>query len=161
MSTAPTTLLLRDGKPIFGDALAVVVGDDASWPSDAQHRVTLERFVAHPGDASASVRLQPDDDVGRLAPYLSRLHAVDVDFPAFTDGRGYSQAKVLRDQLGFTGEIRATGDVGADQVHYLREVGCDAFELRAGTPKEAVVRALERITVNYRDPATRRGSGSA
>lgn len=158
MSTQNFSLSLRSGAPIFDDNLAVVVEDDAAWPTDAQTRVTLERFLAHPEQPLASVHLSPDDDVGRLQPHLSRLAAVDVDFPAFTDGRGYTQAKILRDQFGFTGEIRATGDVGADQVHYLREVGCDAFELRPGTPKDAVLRALERITVNYRDPSTRLGA---
>lgn len=77
------------------------------------------------------VRLSPQDDVAALAPYLARLDLVALDFPQFTDGRGYSQARLLRERFGFTGELRAVGDILRDQVFYLVRAGFDALVLRA------------------------------
>lgn len=52
---------------------------------------------------------------------------IAVDFPAFNDGRGLSLAVLLRTRYGFTGELRAVGDVRADMIHYLRRCGFDSF----------------------------------
>ena len=62
---------------------------------------------------------------------LGRLHAlVALEFPKFTDGRAYSQARLLRERYGYRGEIRAVGDVLRDQLRFMARSGFDAFELR-------------------------------
>ena len=76
------------------------------------------------------VWLAPTDDPAALAPDLDALPVIAVDFPKFTDGRGYSIARFLRDRHGFTGELRAVGDVLRDQLFALAECGFDAFALR-------------------------------
>jgi len=86
--------------------------------------VTVDAFL---GQTNASaVRIEPGDDARDLLPHLDRIALVEVNFPAHTDGRGYSSARVLR-EAGFTGEIRAVGDVLVDQLSHLRRCGFDAF----------------------------------
>ena len=99
---------------------------------------TLLEEVPAP-DPATSAHVGPDDDVRDLAARLDRLATVTIEFPVFGDGRGYSQARRLRRELGFGGEIRAVGDVRLDQIAEMARVGIDAFEL-AGTPDEAGLR---------------------
>jgi uncharacterized protein (DUF934 family) len=75
---------------------------------------------------AAAVRLEPGDDARDLLPYLDRLKLVEVNFPAFTDGRGYSAARILR-EAGYAGELRAVGAVFVDQLGHLRRCGFDSF----------------------------------
>jgi uncharacterized protein (DUF934 family) len=77
------------------------------------------------------VWLEADADPAALAPDLARFNVVGVRFASFTDGRGYSLARLLRERHGYRGELRAIGDVLRDQLHYLWRCGFDAFALRA------------------------------
>ena len=92
---------------------------------------------------AVAVRIEPGDDARDLLPYLDRLALVEVNFPAFGDGRGYSSARILR-EAGFTGEIRAVGDVLLDQLAYMRRCGFDAFHPDRPIDAEAANEALER-----------------
>ena len=76
------------------------------------------------------VKLGPADDPGALAGKFGQIEAIAVDFPQFTDGRGFSIARLLRERYGFKGEIRAVGDVLRDTLFYLSRCGFDAFELK-------------------------------
>ncbi|HEX8961812.1 MAG TPA: DUF934 domain-containing protein [Rhodocyclaceae bacterium] len=73
------------------------------------------------------VWLGPPDDPAALAADLDDLAVVAVDFPKFTDGRGYSIATLLRTRYGYRNELRAIGEVGRDQLHYLFRAGFDAW----------------------------------
>jgi phosphoadenosine phosphosulfate reductase len=77
------------------------------------------------------VWLAPADDPAELAADLPTLPLVAIDFPRFTDGRGYSAARLLRDKFGYHGEVRAIGDVLRDQLFALEQCGFDAFAIRA------------------------------
>ncbi len=86
--------------------------------------VTVDAFL---GQSNATaVRIEPGDDARALIPHLDRLRLIEVNFPAWTDGRGYSSARVLR-EAGYTGELRAVGDVVIDMLAHLRRCGFDAF----------------------------------
>ena len=87
-------------------------------------QVTVDSFLEQTN--AVAVRIEPGDDARALLPFLDRLQLVEVNFPVFGDGRGYSSARVLR-EAGFTGELRAVGDIGIDQLAYLRRCGFDAF----------------------------------
>ncbi|QPC99417.1 DUF934 domain-containing protein [Qipengyuania soli] len=87
--------------------------------------VTVDSFLEQTN--ANAVRIEPGDDARDLLPHLDRLALVEVNFPAFGDGRGYSSARILR-EAGFTGELRAVGDVLVDQIAYMRRCGFDAFE---------------------------------
>lgn len=90
--------------------------------------VTVDSFVDPTfGQTNASaVRLEPGDDARALLPFLDRLALVEVNFPTYGDGRGYSSARILR-EAGYTGELRAVGDVLIDQLSHMRRCGFDAF----------------------------------
>ena len=62
---------------------------------------------------------------------LQNVQRIDLHFPKFTDGRAYSQAFLLRRRMGYTGELRATGDVLIDQLVQMQRSGFDSAELRA------------------------------
>ncbi|WP_324828171.1 DUF934 domain-containing protein [Qipengyuania zhejiangensis] len=87
--------------------------------------VTVDSFVDQSN--ATAVRIEPGDDARALVPHLERLALVEVNFPAFGDGRGYSSARILR-EAGYDGELRAVGDVLVDQLAYMRRCGFDAFE---------------------------------
>lgn len=74
---------------------------------------------------------------------LDRFDVIAVDFPRFADGRGYSIAYNLRARLGYTGELRAIGDVLRDQLFYMQRVGFDAFAPR---PDKNIYDALKGLT---------------
>lgn len=77
------------------------------------------------------VLLAPDDEPADLAADLAHLALIAVDFPQFTDGRGYSTARLLRERHGYAGELRAVGDVQRDQLFYMVRCGFNSFVLRA------------------------------
>jgi uncharacterized protein (DUF934 family) len=85
---------------------------------------------------ATAVRIEPSDDARVLLPHLDRLTLVEVAFPAFRDGRGYSSARILR-EAGYTGKLRACGDVLADQVPFMKRCGFDDFAPNA--PLDATV----------------------
>jgi uncharacterized protein (DUF934 family) len=89
-----------------------------------QPAVTLDAFLDQSN--ATAVRLEPDEDARLLIPHLDRLALVEVAFPKFRDGRGYSSARILR-EAGYTGELRAQGDVLVDQLLYMRRCGFDSF----------------------------------
>lgn len=73
-----------------------------------------------------AVQLAPGDDATTLEAWLDELALVAVTFPAFNDGRAFSQAVLLRQRLGYDGEIRALGDILIDQVAYMLRCGVDS-----------------------------------
>lgn len=93
--------------------------------------------------------LQPDDDVEALRNCLYSLPLIAVDFPSFRDGRGYSQAYLLRSRLGWVGELRAVGDVLRDQLAHMRQCGFDAFAVRADKSAEDALKGLAGLSVLY------------
>ncbi|MBK1667646.1 hypothetical protein CKO28_06310 [Rhodovibrio sodomensis] len=103
-------------------------------------------------NAALGVRLPNDRPVEEIAQDLHKLDAVVLEFPAFKDGRAYSQARLLRQRHGFEGEIRATGDVLQDQAIFLVRCGFDRFDVDPATA-EAWQRALQRISVVYQKAA--------
>jgi uncharacterized protein (DUF934 family) len=96
------------------------------------------------------VLLRSVDPVEELAGDLPRLDLVAVEFPTPSDGRGYSAGRLLRERLGFRGELRAVGaGVRQDQVFLLARCGFDAIELASTEDPEAARRALDRYDVGY------------
>jgi uncharacterized protein (DUF934 family) len=100
------------------------------------------------------VRIAPADPVEALAGVLPQLSLVAIEFPGPGDGRGYSQARLLRGRLGFEGELRAVGaGVRQDQLFLMARCGFDAFELADGEDPRAARRALLRYDVAYQPGA--------
>jgi len=103
--------------------------------ASARYLVTLETFLAF-ADAQREeiisrigVELQPGEAVDALLPYLARLPLIALAFPAYTDGRSYSKAQLLKERHGYQGELRATGDILLDQVAHMLRVGFTSLEV--------------------------------
>ncbi len=125
--------------------------DDAATDEPA---VTLDSFLDDQTNATA-VRLESGDDARALIPYLDRLALVEVSFPGFRDGRGYSSARVLR-EAGYAGELRAQGDVLVDQISFMRRCGFDSFAPQAEVDEAVLKASLDRYEFHYQaaaDPA--------
>lgn len=90
---------------------------------------------------ATAVRIEPGDDARLLLPFLDRLALIEVNFPSFADGRGYSAARILR-EAGFEGELRAVGDVLIDQLSHMRRCGFDAFAPEKPLDEEDAARAF-------------------
>ncbi|MFC4294622.1 DUF934 domain-containing protein [Novosphingobium tardum] len=112
--------------------------------------VTLDAFTGQP-DATA-VRLEAGDDARALIPFLDRLRLIEIAFPRFRDGRGYSAARILREN-GYTGELRAQGDVLVDQLLFMRRCGFDSFAPEAPLDPSAVADAFARFPDYYQTAA--------
>jgi uncharacterized protein (DUF934 family) len=111
---------------------------------------TLDDFL---GQSNATaVRLEAGEDARALIPYLDRLALIEIAFPAFRDGRGYSAARILR-EAGYTGELRAQGDILLDQVIDYRRCGFDALASEAPLDPQAVETALARFPHVYQKAA--------
>lgn len=115
-----------------------------------QPAVTLDAFLEQSN--ATAVRLEPDEDARLLIPYLDRLALVEIAFPKFRDGRGYSSARILR-EAGFTGELRAQGDVLVDQIAFMRRCGFDSFAPEKSLNMDDVAAALDRYADVYQPAA--------
>jgi uncharacterized protein (DUF934 family) len=113
--------------------------------------VTLDSFLADQTNATA-VRLESGDDARALIPFLDRLSLVEVSFPVYRDGRGYSSARVLR-EAGYAGELRAAGDVLVDQVAFMRRCGFDSFAPEAPIDPTVLKASLDRYEYHYQPAA--------
>jgi uncharacterized protein (DUF934 family) len=104
----------------------------------------------------AAVWLKPDDDPDALARDVATLPLIAVDFPRFSDGRGYSIGRLLREEYAFAGELRAIGDVLRDQLYYLRQCGFNAFAVRADRDLQDALKGLGDFSDNYQATVERR-----
>ena len=115
----------------------------AELPED-ERIVPLAQWRGEPG-----VLLGTADDPAAIAADLEKLSTVVIEFPQFTDGRGYSTARLLRERYGFKGEIRAAGEVLRDNLFYLSRCGFDSFVLSDQTKIEEALTALSDFSDGY------------
>ena len=158
MSEGKTLRLIRDGK-LVDDKWVIVQADGVSpTPTGAPTlfplSVWLERRSELLAEKTASgnligVWLAPTDEPSVLAADLATLDLIAVHFPKFTDGRGYSSASLLRQRYGYTGELRAFGDVGRDQLFYLTRVGFDSFLISEGRDAAVALSAFNDFPEVY------------
>jgi uncharacterized protein (DUF934 family) len=99
------------------------------------------------------LQLDNEADVEALRHDLPRLALITLAFPKWTDGRAYTQARLLRARLGFQGEVRATGEVLVDMLPLLQRTGFDAVQLRADQRLESAQRALGFFAAHYQGDA--------
>jgi uncharacterized protein (DUF934 family) len=139
--------LLRDATTLSDvPATAPVIVPLALW------RLERESLSAR---GEVGVWLKPDDDPEALVNEVGSLPLIAVDFPKFTDGRGYSTARLLREKYRYTGELRAIGDVLRDQLYYLQACGFNAFAVRADRDPGDALTSLGDFSDNYQATATR------
>lgn len=134
----------EDGPPVFITPVAHLLLDLAQWHA---FRATW------PAGMPVGVRIANDVAVEELEADLPRLGLIALHFPKFTDGRAYSQARLLRSRYRFGGEIRATGEVLVDMLPLLARTGFDAVKLRPDQSVEAAERALAFFRGHYQGDA--------
>jgi uncharacterized protein (DUF934 family) len=146
--------LIKNGRVAEEDW--AFVENDTALP-DSKVTVTLDRFKAERAallgrNSGLGVRLSPEDDPHDLADDLDRLALIEVTFPKYVDGRGYSQAQLLRRRLGYEGELRAVGDVLRDQALLMVRSGFDALVL-ANTDEAGFAEAVAEFREIYQRDA--------
>jgi uncharacterized protein (DUF934 family) len=99
------------------------------------------------------LQLANDADPLAIEVCLADIERIDLNFPKFTDGRAYSQAFLLRRRLGFTGDIRATGDVLIDQLVQMERTGFSSAVLKEGVDASDAQRQFERFAAFYQGDA--------
>ena len=96
-----------------------------------------------------AVWFNSDEQAKDLKDDIARFSLLAVNFPKFSDGRGYSIAYNLRSRFGFTGELRAIGDVLRDQLFYMQRVGFNAFAVRADKNIQDAIKGLTDFSEKY------------
>jgi uncharacterized protein (DUF934 family) len=149
----PTLIRWQAGQMVLANDAFTHVDDEQSLPP-GEVILSLTRFQAE-GDRllsegrAAGVRLTSDEEVEALAYDLPRIAVVALAFPKFLDGRHYSNARILRQNLGFARELRAVGDVLREQAGFMLRCGFDAFEPADGSTPEQWERATRRFRHVY------------
>ena len=115
-------------------------------------QILTHSAYAGPAEGDSSILVLPND-VNALEANLDGVKQVDLFFPAFTDGRAFSQAYLLRRRLKFTGDIRATGDVLIDQLVQMQRTGFSSAVLREGVDAADAQRQFERFGGYYQADA--------
>ncbi|PSS58390.1 DUF934 domain-containing protein [Pseudomonas sp. BBP2017] len=146
-------IALRNGEPqqLAEDGWQLVRDSGAALPEGLlilPLDLWLTRQASQPGCCDG-LWLGPDDEVEPLQPWLAQLPLIAIDFPSFRDGRGYSQAYLLRTRLGWRGELRAIGDVLRDQLSHMRQCGFDSFAVREDKCAKDALKGLAGMSVLY------------
>lgn len=137
-----------------------IVADDwryADEPGSGPQVLPLAelRALVAAGTAAAAglgVSLQPTDEADQLAALLPRLALIVIDFPKSGEGRGFSQARMLRQRLAFRGELRARGALKRDQLFLLARCGFDAYDLDPSENLQESLAAFADFSVGYQTP---------
>jgi len=145
--------LIKRGR-LADDGWRVIQAGEAI-PADGDVLVALSVWQAQLSalqqrKGATGVWLEPIDEPADLNHFPD---LIAVHFPVFTDGRGYSTARLLRQRYGFTGELRAIGDILRDQLYELARCGFDSFVLREDQDAQLALRAFEDFSDSYQSAA--------
>lgn len=131
------------------------ITDDQWLPADADSAMmsasqvcSLEQWLQLEDKSGSAVQLEPAEGPAPLFDSLAQIELIVINFPVFTDGRGFSYARELRER-GYQGELRATGHFIRDQLTYLARCGFDAFQMADESQLEASLASLSDFTESY------------
>lgn len=154
--------LIRHGQLVENDARLHEAGEgEPALPADepgwlVRLPVWLANLEAAKGRLHpVGIWIAPDDEIASLPGAEQGLiepqgiWLLAIDFPQYTDGRGYSFAQILRTQYGWKGELRAVGDVMIDTIHYQARCGFDSFLVKPGHDPQLALKAFQAFTVRY------------
>ncbi len=148
--------LLKHGR--IADDIWIRVEDDAVLPEDRPALIGHARWEAEKAalqrrNAPLGIALPNNLDVLGFGAEAGRFGLIALGFPKFSDGRAYSQARLLRERFGYRGELRATGHVLRDQLLHMHRAGFDAFEIGRDDAAEVFAKALASLSVFYQPTA--------
>jgi uncharacterized protein (DUF934 family) len=139
----------------------LTVADDQALPEGKPAVVSLDRWIKQRAEllgrnAPIGLRLKSDQSPVAVADDLERFSLIVLEFPKFTDGRGYSQARILRQRLGYKGELRAAGQVLRDQYLFMNRCGIDSIEVADDANVGGFLDSLGEFSIWYQPAADRR-----
>jgi len=137
--------LIKDGAILEDSWLPV---DNEVSSTEKGRILSLTQWLSCADKRGTAVQIETSDDPAHLFDYLDQLALIAVYFPVFTDGRGFSHGRALREQ-GFSGELRATGHFIRDQLTYLRRVGFNAFVLNDPIAVKEALGSLADFSEHY------------
>jgi phosphoadenosine phosphosulfate reductase len=130
---------VADGEPVTNAPLII-----------SKKRWLAERETLRARNTPLGLLLVAGEKIDDIAADLADVALIALDFPKFSDGRAFSTARLLRDKHAYTGELRAVGNVLADQIPLMRRVGFDAFEVTHSPTRRALARGLlAEVTLHY------------
>lgn len=144
--------LIKDGAAQADDWTYLGPGN---YPADGQSVIIdYDRWRGRDASISAhngplGIRMRSDQAPELIADDLGRFDLIALEFLGIADGRSFSHARILRDRLGFTGELRAVGDVLEDQIFFMRRCGIDAFEMDGACDIGRALAALTQFSAPY------------
>lgn len=155
-------MALLKNNAVIDDPFTDATGQE-TIPARGPVLVDLDQWQAHreqllQRDDPVGIKLKSDQPPALIAADVASLAMVALEFPVFRDGRAYSHARLLREQYGFNGEIRAVGDVLLEQLHFMERTGFDAFELESDDPLGDLQIAAGDFDVWYQPAADGRKS---
>ncbi len=148
----PAGAIWRDGA--FRRDAWVVAVDGEPLP-EAPAILSRKRWLAERGalagrNAPLGLRLDAGERIDDITADLAHFALIALSFPKFTDGRAFSTARLLREKHGYTGELRAVGNVLSDQIPFMRRVGFDAFEVTHAPTRRALAEGrIAEVTLHY------------
>jgi uncharacterized protein (DUF934 family) len=137
--------LIKDAQLSDNSWLAL---DTDSERADTGRILSLAQWASLSDKAGSAVQLEPGEAPTPLLEHLDDIALVAINFPVFTDGRGFSYARELRER-GFQGELRAVGEFIRDQLHYLKRSGFNAFQFASDTDAEAALGSINDFSEHY------------
>ena len=150
----------RDGR--FDPDIWDIVDDDSPLPEAGFAVISKDRFLSERDnvqdqDGSIGLVLRAGDSLDGLEEDLESFRLIALDFPKFSDGRAYSLARLLRENHGYDGELRAIGDVLIDQIPLMRRCGFDSFSVSHQPSREALERGDLPDVPFYTQPIAEHG----
>jgi uncharacterized protein (DUF934 family) len=145
-------------REIVEDCWQHLADGDSLPDTSADIIVTVERWrkdrdALLARDGQLGITIGGGIHVDEIVDDLEHFDLVAVRFPEFRDGRGYTYARLLRERLGFKGEIRAVGNVLRDQLFYMERCGINAFEVQEDRDIHDALNAFREFTVRYQPAA--------
>ncbi|HQQ62354.1 MAG TPA: DUF934 domain-containing protein [Pseudomonadales bacterium] len=145
--------IIKDGK-VTSDTWRIVARSETTLPDGSMLVLPLTLWEKYQSDLAGRTDIgiwfdsdeQPTDEI---ATALRSLPLVAIQFPVFTDGRGFSIARLLRERFGYQGELRAFGYVLRDQLCFLKRCGFNSFSLQEHADVEAALASLDDFTEYY------------
>jgi uncharacterized protein (DUF934 family) len=149
--------LLKHGR--VAEDIWVKVEDGGYLPDEQPALISHARWEAEKSElqkrnAPLGILLPNDLDMLTFGEAAGRFELIALNFPKFSDGRAYSQARLLRERFGYRGELRATGNVLRDQLLLMHRAGFDTFEVASKSASgpdaaEIFAKALSTLSVFY------------
>lgn len=146
--------LIKNGEVVTNEWALLDADADVANLAEGYWVLPLQQFLAHASQgevnyAHVAVSITSDEDIMALEAHAQALQLIVLSFNAFADGRSFSQARMLRDQLDYAGELRAVGDFLQDQLFYLSRCGVDAFLLNDEINLDSALSSLRDFSQTY------------